>query len=409
MDVIRQILEYNAGREPERLQMKYQKMRESAFVFLRGTCHLFYRRLPVADDLFRDAPPAWSCGDLHFENVGSYKGDNRQTYFDLSDFDEAALAPVTWDVVRLLTSLQVGAGTLGIDAAQAGELCRAGVDAYAAALQGGKAFWMEREVAPDGPIRELFDRLRTRDRAGFIASRTHKADKGDKGDKGERKLTVDGVRMLKATDQQQAAVRAAIDEFAAGQPDPAFYRVLDVERRVAGTGSLGVERFVVLVRGRSDGLEGHHLLDLKQSLPSSLDRRLKIPQPSWTTPAHRIVALQKRLQAVPMARLHPVMMGDMPCVLRELQPTEDRVALDGVHTSSGELREVVEVMARLVAWAHLRSAGREGSATADELIDFGRRRKWRGQMLDAVNEAASQVVRDAKRYDTAFDDGAFKA
>lgn len=408
MDAIRQILDYNAGREPERLQRKYQKMRESAFVFLRGTCHLFYRRLPVADDLFRDAPPAWSCGDLHFENVGSYKGDNRQTYFDLSDFDEAALAPVTWDVVRLLTSLQVGAGTLGIDAAQAGDLCRAGLDAYAAALHGGKAFWMEREVAPDGPIRELFDRLRTRDRAGFIASRTHKVDKGDKGDKGERKLTVDRVRMLKASAKQQAAVRAAIGEFAAGQPDPAFYRVLDVQRRVAGTGSLGVERFVVLVRGSGDGLEGHHLLDLKQSLPSSLDRRLKTPQPSWTTPAHRIVALQQRLQAVPMARLHPVMMGDTPCVLRELQPTEDRVALDGVHTSSGELREVVEGMARLVAWAHLRSAGREGSATADELIDFGRRRKWRGQLLDAVNEAASQVVRDAKRYDTAFDDGVFR-
>lgn len=402
MDVIRQILDYNAGRDPERLQMKYQKMRESAFVFLRGSCHLFYRRLPVSDALFRDAPAAWCCGDLHFENVGSYKGDNRQTYFDLSDFDEAALAPVTWDLVRLLTSLKVGADALGIEAERADALCGAGLEAYAAALHGGKAFWMEREVAPGGPIRELFDRLRTRDRAGFIASRTQKPRKG------ERKLTVDGARTLKATDAQQAAVRVAMDGFAAGQPDPAFYEVLDVERRIAGTGSLGVERFVLLVRGKGGGLDGHHLLDLKQSLPSSLDRRLKTPQPAWATPAHRIVALQQRLQAVPMARLQPLMLGDKPCVLRELQPTEDRVALDRAHTSPDELRAVVEAMARLTAWAHLRSAGREGSATAEELIDFGRRRKWRAQMLDAVGEAASQVVRDAKRYDAAFDDGAFK-
>ena len=90
MDIIHQILAHNAGREPERLQRKYDRMRESAFVFLRATCPLFWRRLPAGLALFEagpdGAPPVWSCGDLHFENYGSYKADNRLAYFDINDF-----------------------------------------------------------------------------------------------------------------------------------------------------------------------------------------------------------------------------------------------------------------------------------------------------------------------------------
>jgi uncharacterized protein (DUF2252 family) len=43
------ILKYNAGREPERLAMKYTAMRANAFAFMRGTCHLFYQDWPALD------------------------------------------------------------------------------------------------------------------------------------------------------------------------------------------------------------------------------------------------------------------------------------------------------------------------------------------------------------------------
>ena len=38
MDVIERIQAFNTGREAERLQLKYQKMRSSPFAFFRGTC-----------------------------------------------------------------------------------------------------------------------------------------------------------------------------------------------------------------------------------------------------------------------------------------------------------------------------------------------------------------------------------
>ncbi len=87
LDIIQSIHDHNADRDLERVAIKYAHLRKDAFSFLRGTCHLFYERLP-RERVFRDAPLAWICGDLHLENFGSYKGDNRLVYFDLNDFDE---------------------------------------------------------------------------------------------------------------------------------------------------------------------------------------------------------------------------------------------------------------------------------------------------------------------------------
>ena len=57
MDVVQQIRAFNAGRNPERLGLKYNKMRSDPFAYLRGACHMFYERLPCKG-LFKSAP--WS-------------------------------------------------------------------------------------------------------------------------------------------------------------------------------------------------------------------------------------------------------------------------------------------------------------------------------------------------------------
>ena len=140
-DVIHAIQTFNAGRDPERLALKYANMRASPFVFLRGTCHLFYRRLPDVPVL-AEAPAVWCCGDLHLQNFGSYMGDNRLAYFDINDFDESALAPASWDLVRFLTSVLVGAGSMDVKNKEAGELCEAFLDGYCLTLVSGKAGWV---------------------------------------------------------------------------------------------------------------------------------------------------------------------------------------------------------------------------------------------------------------------------
>jgi uncharacterized protein (DUF2252 family) len=397
MDAVRQIQAFNAGRDPEALRIKYRTLRGGAFAFLRGTGPLFYERVPRGG-VFRSAPLVWSCGDLHLENFGSYKADNRLVYFDINDFDDAALAPASWDLVRLLASVWVAADRIAVTPGEARRLCNAFLDAYAASLAAGKAYWMERETA-QGLIRELLDGLRDRDRPRFLAGRTRIVGK-------RRVLRVDGKKALAATATQRAAVLDFMAKFAPTQPDPRFFTVLDVARRIAGVGSLGLERYVVLVHGKGSP-DGNYLLDLKRSLPSALAARLQVEQPEWPSEAHRVVAIQRRLQAVAIAFLRPVEVAGKAFVLRGLQPSEDRVTLDRSIQKAAELEQVVATMGRLVAWAQLRSAGRQGSAGADELIDFGQRRKWKDKLLAASQDCAAQLRADSAAFDAAYDDGAF--
>ena len=397
MGVVSQIQAFNAGREPERLLMKYRAMRASPFAFQRSTCHLFYDRLPRGG-LFKSAPLVWACGDLHIENFGSYRGDNGLVYFDINDFDEAALAPATWELARLLASVWIGADTLRLPRRTRLAACKALVDAYADALATGKAFWVERETA-QGPIRKLLDGLRERTREQFLGART--VGKGRR-----RKLLVDGKRALAATGAQHSMVQACIAGFARAQDEPGFYEVLDVARRIAGTGSLGVERYVILVQGKG-APDGNQLLDLKAALPSSLLPRLRCKQPYWPTEAQRVVALQQRMQAVAMASLQTVMMGRRAFVLRALQPSEDRIALPRLAQAIDASANLLADMGRIVAWAQLRSAGRQGSADADALIDFGSQQEWRARLIDAAEHCALQIRKDAATFNAAFDDGAF--
>ena len=397
IDVAETIARINAGRDPERLAMKYKAMRTSPFVFLRGTCHLFYERLPQAGVL-DDAPPVWICGDMHLENFGSYKADNGLVYFDNNDFDEACLAPNLAELARLLTSVLAGAADLKLSRAQALALCHTAVEAYGAALAFGKARWVERETS-SGMVRDLFDALVSRTRAAHLDRRTTLKGK-------TRTLKVDGKKALPVSDERRAAVTQFMQQFAAGESDPDFYRVLDVARRIAGTGSLGVDRYVILVEGKGSP-DGNYLLDLKEALPSSVAPHVRTPQPAWRTEAERVVEIQRRNQAVSQAFLHAVDFNQRSYVLRSLQPSEDRVALQDWDGKLPRLEAVVGSMAELSAWAHLRSGGRQKSSIADEMIAFGNRADWHSPLIELATQCAAQVAADWKTYCDAYDRGAF--
>ena len=278
---------FNVGRDSRRLAMKYAAMRRDAFSFLRGTCHLFYEDLDAT--ALPDSPLVWCCGDLHLGNFGTYKGDNRLTYFDINDFDEACMAPVTWDLVRLLASVIVAGNSLKMERATNDALLRAFLDGYSSALQVGKARWLERATA-QGIIRTLMAGLKRRVRKKFLSTRTTLA-------RGKRRLLTDGDHALPLKGDESARLRRVMRDFARRQPDPEFFRLLDAARRVAGTGSLGVERYVLLIEGRG-GLNGNFLLDLKHQPGSCVAASLNVAQPEWKNQAQRVATTQRDVQAI---------------------------------------------------------------------------------------------------------------
>ena len=382
------ILRYNAGRDPDRLLLKYRAIASNPFSFLRGTCPLYFEQLP-SHPVLDKAPPAWICGDLHLENFGSYKGDNRLVYFDMNDFDEALLAPCSWEVVRLLTSILIAAPTLGAKPDTALDLVWHCLHSYADALAAGKARWIDRD-ASDGLIAQLFKQLATRKRQDYIASRTCDGPK-------HRQVRTDKGKALPASDADKERVHAWMKAYAAEQENPGFFKVIDIARRIAGTGSLGLERFVILIEGKG-GLDGHYLLDLKEAIPSALIDRTPCKQPKWASESVRVAELGTRLQAVAPAFLEAVDLGGKPFLLKGLQPSQDRVDLEGAAAQAKQLDRMMCEFGAIAAWAQLRSSGREGSSSADELIAFGRERKQLDALLDISRHMADQVETDWKTF-----------
>ena len=392
-DVVARIDQYNEGREPERKALKYERMATDPFVFFRGTAHLFFEDLPPEEEIFAQAPAAWICGDLHLENFGSYKGDNRQTYFDLNDFDEGCLAPATWDLARFVTSLWLAAEQIGLIPKQRTALEDVFLDAYTDALANGKARWVERNTAT-GMVGDLLNSLQIR--KDFLDSRTRI------GRSGKRRLLLETGSALAVDEEEGRVLRNWMKGFAKTQSQPAFYDLIDLSRRVAGTGSLGVGRYSLLVEGRGSP-DGNFVLDLKEAVPSSLEPHLTLPQPAWGNPAVRAVAVQRRMQAITPALLQPVQLTGLDWILRELQPSKSKLSLQAWNGRLSRLEGVLETMGSAVAWAQLRSSGREGSATADAFIEFASRsRRWRAPLVDYAHRYAATVRDDWKRFCTSI-------
>ena len=387
-NVVERIQRFNQGRDAQLLQLKYQAMRSDIFAFFRGTCHLFYEDWP-ADSPLNQAPLVWICGDLHLENFGSYKGNNRLVYFDINDFDEAVLAPCTWDLARFLTSVVIAARTLGVNQPEAVCLCNSFLDAYTAALAKGQIRWVETETA-EGMVKDLLESLKERRRKDFLNKRTVEK-------KGKRRLLIDNKRTRPISDAQRTAIQAAMSEWTATQREPDFFKVLDVAGRIAGTGSLGMARYVVLIEGKGSPNQ-NYLLDLKQERPSSLTPYLKYPQPQWQSEAARIVTIQQWVQGTPPALLGVIRLDGESYRLRELQPLEDKVSL---HLWNGKLRrleKVMMVMGKIVAWDQLRSGGRQGSAIADELMQWATDSQWRSALIDYAQTYLTQVEEDYRAF-----------
>jgi uncharacterized protein (DUF2252 family) len=384
---------FNRGRDPERLAMKYAAMAKDPFAFFRGTCHLFYEDWPQGSPL--DASPAaWICGDLHLENFGSYKGDNRLVYFDINDFDESARVPAAWDGARFLASLWTARKGFQLDKQQAEALSQIYLDAYSAELCLGKAGWLERATA-EGMIRDLLKGLKTRSRQALIEART---------EPGGKRLRLDGEHALAADGESQAKVRAILAKVEKVHEQADFFHVHDVARRIAGVGSLGLERYTVLVDGRGK-TDGHFLLDLKVQPGSSLVPYLPQPQPPWSNEAERVVAVQSRAQAVAPAFVTAVAYEGKSYVLRELMPSSDSLQLKEWNGKLSRLELVLASMGRLVAWSHLRSASWQGAASLDEWIAFGHTSAWRQPLLEYARSYASQVKQDWQAFSEAYQSG----
>ena len=393
-DIWQLIQAFDRQRDPNILAKKYAKMRKDAFVFFRGTCHLFYRDFPV-DSSLNSAPVTWICGDLHLENFGTYKGDNRQIYFGINDFDEGVLAPFTWDIARLLTSIFLSVDSLSLDRSSGQPLVKIFLNSYTDTLSTGRIA----AIVEDNTHRIVADLLKDiqlRKRSALLNERT-------KLIKSNRQLKFDTEKILKVSRQRQERVTQAIYNWAKTQINPDFFEVLDIGFRLAGTGSLGVDRYLLLVAGK-DSPDRNYLLDFKQQLNSSLQPYLFTEQPQWINQATRVMKVQQLVQPAPPAVLAAIEFNGNSYLLRELQPTQDKIELKAGKISLEQLEELIKTIAQATALAHLHGSGKLGAATTQDLIDFGQSSDWQEQVSNYAINYVSQVQLDYQDFCKATQD-----
>jgi uncharacterized protein (DUF2252 family) len=397
--VPQRIKQFNSTRLPTYTALKYQIMAEDPFRFFRGTCHLFYEDLSQVPG-FPPSPITWISGDLHLENFGTYKGDNRLIYFDLNDFDEGLLAPATWEVVRMMTSIFTGCESIGINKKEIRQIADLFLRIYTSHLAIGKPRYLEAETA-NGIVRTFLDRICLRKQKELVRQRT------EEGKNGRLQLRIDHLRFFPIDKTLRKDLLTHINQWMQQVPLlKGRYVAIDACFRVAGTGSLGVRRYGCLVRNTKDPKK-HLLIDMKEAQPSALLPWVGVPQPSWASEAGRVVAIQQRMQNINPALLSTTLFQGLPYVIKEMQPTADKIDFLTVKDRYKDIACVVEDMAFLTASAQLRSAGRQGAAVPDALIDLGKDPNWKAPLLDYALRYARQVKKDYQDFFAAYKAGFF--
>ncbi|MDB5025619.1 MAG: hypothetical protein JWP78_3374 [Mucilaginibacter sp.] len=383
------LIAFNQGLLPDKVQLKYEAMADNAFRFFRGSCHLFYEDLAGAEALPL-SPLAWICGDLHIENFGSYKGDNKLVYFDLNDFDEGLLAPASYELARMLASIFIAFDSLDIEPVKALKMARLFLKTYSATLAKGKAISIEPRTAK-GIVCDFLTAATKTGEKKLLKKRTVSKKK-------RIMLSLEDERHFKLDKKLRSELKAHINEWIKTSSDgPYNYRVISAVFRLAGTGSIGVKRYLFLLKS-TNTKNKYLLLDMKQARSSSVLPYTTVQQLQWETEAARVIGVQQRMQNVSAALLSTTVFRGESYIIQELQPVKDTIKFKLLKDDYRDMYQVIDDMAALTASAQLRSGGMQGSGTIDELMAFGQDQGWQETVIAYARKYAVKVKRYYQTY-----------
>lgn len=373
-------LERDRARCAERpwlLSHKLSRMSASPFAYLRGAAPLFYELLARAPSL-RDGPAGegWIVGDLHVENFGAYRvarldPAKPEVVFGLNDFDEAAVAPWRYDLVRLTASVLLA----GREVVFPGDKALAGDEVLSLATSMLDAW--RAEVFDDEPTSarsEAVERM-----VGCVERRTRQELLDDRTAlvKGKRVF----VRGPRYRDLDASVVRSLTHAFAKyadalderERPARECLAIEDMAFRIAGTGSLGGLRAAVLTRGKGEP-DASWIFDMKSTGASAVEA---LDGAQSLQGARRAVeAMTKCLDA------RPRMVGAVEheghsFLVRRLAPQEDKLDLSRVEKA--QLPSLARALGAVAGRAHRNGAERLPA-------------RWTKADLDAIVTRAIDVM-----------------
>jgi uncharacterized protein (DUF2252 family) len=339
---------YVAHKDPAGLERKLDALSQSPFRFFRGTSGLFYRDLAKTD---ATTPRVFANGDVHPENFGVMPGADGEPLFALNDFDESAPAPFTWDLRRGLVGFELSSRQKQLSGKQRRKVREAFVAGYERAMEsfdGTRLEHVVRFVDGDSPeiIDDLIDSVKDKTQKAFLQKYVD-ADTGKLRASEEIVPASDLVPEM----QQAAGLYLQRRQEMTGEAPPKI-TVLDVARKLSsGTGSLGLDRYFVLIK--EEGGREERILEVKETRPSTLAGRTPDNPVSFRAQAMRITAAHELQIIGGDPRFGEMDLGGRSFVVRERSPYKESVDLEPL--TPKELRDYARVCGSSLAQSHARA------------------------------------------------------
>ncbi|MCI4323381.1 MAG: DUF2252 domain-containing protein [Thermoplasmata archaeon] len=291
-------------RVPELLPIRYGRMAQSPFAFLRGAAGVMARDLAGTP-----ATGLWVQlgGDAHLSNFGMFATPERNQVFDVNDFDETLPGPWEWDVKRLATSLIVAGRQNGFSRGQNRKAARLAIRTYRermavfAPMRYLDTWYSHIDLeGDDTPVSG--EGLRLIEGAVEIGRRRtglHAFPKMVRAVRGGYRIRDVPPLIVHYPDPGRAELfQSFFERYLTTLPEDRRtlldrYHIVDVAQKVVGVGSVGTECSVLLLLG-DRGMEDPLFLQLKEATSSALEPYLR---PSvYPNHAQRVVVGQHLIQ-----------------------------------------------------------------------------------------------------------------
>ncbi|MFJ6138726.1 DUF2252 domain-containing protein [Kitasatospora sp. NPDC092286] len=405
-----------ADRVAELLPIRYGRMADSSFAFLRGSAAVMAADLAAGPDT---GLIVQLCGDAHLLNFGVYASPERALLFDVNDFDETYPGPFEWDVKRLAASVAVAARDNGNDEDSARRAALAAAHGYATAMRrlaghGELDVWYAR--IDTGDLLPLLRKPRQRKRAEASLARARRRTslqafgKLTETKDGRRRIISDPPLIQSLPRTEFRAVGQVFSDYRATLADDRRvlldrYRFVDAARKVVGVGSVGTRCYILLLEGRDE--RDPLFLQIKEAGRSVLEDHLPAVRPDAEVPVahggHRVVTGQHLMQAASDIFLGWTA-GPAGRHFYGRQLRDMKGSVEVADLTPGGFRAYADLCGRTLARAHARSGDRLAIAGY-----LGGADTFAEAVADFAVRYADQTVLDHAALLAAIENGSVKA
>ncbi len=303
-DPVDLIAQGNEGRDQSLIPIRHSRMLVSPFTFYRGAAALMANDLALEP---HSGIKVQCCGDCHILNFGAFATPERNIIADFNDFDETLPAPFEWDLKRLATSFVIAADSVGLSSKAGEKAALQLVISYQTTMakyakQRLLDVWHEKQN-----FDEFLDKARDKDGRARGKKYLNKELIKSSPDVLQQKLLEKQGRNWRFKEMPPLLyhdsfldlkqVRMSFEGYLQSlssdkQSLLRHFEIVDIARKVVGTGSVGTFCGVLLLEGENDDLL---ILQIKEARQSVLEPYLGASE--FKNHGQRVVIGQRIMQS----------------------------------------------------------------------------------------------------------------